>query len=109
MATPSTSENIGVTVVEIIVVAKKIEDNKLLFLDVVSRTRSAHAHLLLQNTPAHATAHYQVKHLAAVKPSIQHTNAHEQLTVVFAFKLANHIVGICHIAADHFCVLPFYF
>ena len=93
MTSPRPGENIGIAVVEIVVVAKEVVDYELLFLDVGRCPCSPAAHLLVKNWAAHAAAHHEVKHLAAVETGVQHTDADGDLRVVFAFKLANEVVG----------------
>src|SRR5262249_54144068 len=109
VTTPCPSENVGVAVVEIVMVAKEIIDHKLSLLDVRRRTCSSAAHLLVKDRAAHAAAHDQMKHLAAVEASIQHTDTDGDLRIIFSFELANEVVRVGNIAGDHLGILALQF
>ena len=70
VTSPDTGENFGIAVIEIIVVSEEVIDDELLFLDMGRCPCSPASHLLVENGATYATAHYEMKHLAAVETSI---------------------------------------
>ena len=68
-------KNIGIGVVEILVVAKEVVNDELLFANVGSGAGATATHLLVQDGAAHATAHHQMQNFATVKTGVEHADA----------------------------------
>jgi len=109
MSATVAGEDIGIAVVEVLVITKEVVNDELLFLDMICRARSASPHLLVEDRAAHPAAHHQMENFPAVEAGIQHADADGYLGIALALELADEIVGVCNVAGDNLGVLTFKF
>ena len=70
MSSTGTGEDIGIAIVEVIVITKEVVNDELLFLDMFCCACSASPHLLVKDGTAHPTAHNQVENFTTVESSV---------------------------------------
>src|SRR5699024_8274620 len=100
--TTGAGEDVGVRVVEILVIAEEVVDHELLLVDVRGGTGAAPAHLLVQDGAANAAAHNQVQYLPAIEAGVQHADAHYHHRQLVLLESTDGVVGIGDVGGDDF-------
>ena len=93
-------EDIGIAVIEVLVVPEEVVDDKLPLVDMRCRARATASHLLVENWASHPPAEHEVEDLAAVEAGVEHADAHRDHGEGLGLEPANQGVRVGHVGGD---------